>query len=401
MLSRWIQKRSSVKTALRVAVFLAAAISLAVAAKAAPGQRIAKTINREWTFNYFPAVHADGLGCEAPAFDDSAWPAVAVPHTWQTFETTGKVHPFIYDAAEKDDSYWWFGWGWYRKHFSIGTEQAGRKIFAEFDGVQKYCKVFVNGKLAGDHKGGYSGFYFDITDLVRFGEDNVLAVAVNNRQSDPFQIPPMAAGNFAIYGGIYRDVRLVIKDRLHIPFQGSARHEGGTFVTTPKVNEAAAEVRVRTWVRNDYAAPEDCELRTTIADADGKVVQTFSAKKTIQTGELAEFDQTSRPLAKPHLWSPETPYIYTVHSDVLTDGAVADHFESPLGIREFKWDFENDRLILNGKKVIIHGSNRHQEYPWLGEATPKWLHLLDMQDFKLNLNHNFMRTAHYPHDPAI
>ena len=73
-----------------------------------------KTINREWTFNYFPAEDADSRGCEAPAFDDSAWPAIAIPHTWSTYETTGKVHPFICDAAEKDDSYWWFGWGWNR-----------------------------------------------------------------------------------------------------------------------------------------------------------------------------------------------------------------------------------------------------------------------------------------------
>ena len=126
--------------------------------------RIEKTINREWTFNYFPDPAADGSGCEAADFDDSTWPAVAVPHTWQTYETTGKVHPFIYDASEKDDPYWWRGWGWYRKHFSLGKEQAGRKVFVEFDGVQKYSKVWVNGRLVGDHKGGYSGFYFDITD---------------------------------------------------------------------------------------------------------------------------------------------------------------------------------------------------------------------------------------------
>jgi beta-galactosidase len=386
---------------------LAGWVSESPAAPAAPYQppanpRVEKTINRQWTFNYFPAEKADSLGCQAPDIDDSTWPAVALPHTWSTFETTGKVHPFIYDASEKDDPYWWYGWGWYRKHFSIGKEQAGRKVFVEFDGMQKYSKVFVNGKLAGDHKGGYTAFSFDITDLVQFGEDNVLAVAVNNRQNDPFRIPPMSAGNFDVYGGIYRDARLVIKDRLYVPFQGFDKHEGGTFVTTPKVSAAAAEVRIRTWVKNDYAAAKQCELRTTIADAEGNVVQTLpAARKTLQPGALAGFDQTSGPVARPRLWSPETPYVYKVSSDVCDGGVVADHFESPLGIREFKWDYEQDRLMLNGKKVIIHGSNRHQEYPWLGDATPKWLHLLDMRDFKLNLNHNFMRTAHYPQDPCI
>ena len=98
--------------------------------------RLVKTINRDWTFNYFPDPTADAAGCQTPTFDDSNWTAVAVPHTWQTYETTGEVHPFIHDASEKDDPYWWRGWGWYRKHFSIAQGQAGRKIFVEFDAVQ-------------------------------------------------------------------------------------------------------------------------------------------------------------------------------------------------------------------------------------------------------------------------
>ncbi|HEY3381341.1 MAG TPA: DUF4982 domain-containing protein [Vicinamibacterales bacterium] len=148
-------------------------------APAAAGHRIERTITRGWTFNYFAGENGDETGCESPAFDDSTWPEVAVPHTWQTYETTGKIHPFIHDATEGDDPYWWRGWGWYRKHFSIDAGQSGRKIFVEFDGVQKYSRVFVNGRFAGDHKGGYNGFELDVTSLVRLGGDNVLAVAVN------------------------------------------------------------------------------------------------------------------------------------------------------------------------------------------------------------------------------
>jgi hypothetical protein len=402
------------------------AVAETVRYQAPATHRLGQTINRDWTFNYFPAENADHAGCQAPGFDDSTWPAIAVPHTWQTYETTGKLHPFIRDASEKEDPYWWYGWGWYRKHFSIAKDQAGRKVFVEFDGVQKYCQVWINGKLAGDHKGGYSGFEFDITDFVRLGEDNVLAVAVNNRQNDPYNIPPMSAGNWNTYGGIYRDVRLVLKDRLFVPYQGSCRHEGGTFVTTPEVSAASAKTRVRTWVQNDYPMPKECELRTVIADAEGNIVQLMSDLKTIAPGQLAEFEQTTPAIAHPHLWSPETPYLYTVSSDVydatpdasnddsrITNHAlvapkadeggsrITDHFESPLGFRQFKWDYDQNRLILNGQKVIIHGSNRHQEYPWLGDATPKWLHLADMRDFRFNLNHNFMRTAHYPNDPCI
>lgn len=403
----WMQRRDVLKwhgSGMYVLLLMLCFVTLSIRGEvyqAPVNHRLEQTIDGQWTFNYFPAENADAAGYEAPGFDDSTWPAVALPHTWQTYETTGKLHPFIADAIEKPDNYWWKGWGWYRKHFSISTEEIGRRVFVEFDGVQKYCKVFVNGKLVGDHKGGYTGFSFDITGNVRFGADNVLAVAVNNRQDDPFRIPPMSAGNFDVYGGIYRDARIVIKDALYIPFQGSDKQEGGTFVTTPNISAKSSDVRVKTWVENDNAAPGECSLRTTITDAGGNVIQVLTDKRNIPPGELVEFDQMSAPILNPHLWSPETPYLYKVFSDVYVGDKAVDHFESPLGFRWFRWDFENNRLILNGKKVIIRGTNRHQEWPWLGDATPMWLQLLDMRDIRENLNDNFMRTAHYPQDPAI
>ena len=161
------------------------------------------------------------------------------------------THPFIRSAAEKDNPYWWIGWGWYRKHFSVNNDYSGKKVFIEFEGVQKYCKVWINGKYLGDHKGGYGSFDFDLTQYIKKGGDNVIAVAVNNRQKDQFKIPPMAAGNFDVYGGIYRDVTLVLKNSLYIPMQGSAAHEGGTFITTPVVNENEGIVNIQTWVKND------------------------------------------------------------------------------------------------------------------------------------------------------
>ena len=129
-------------------------------------QRIEKIINSQWTFNYFPSETAD-MGYEAPAYNDARWMVVSIPHTWSTYETTGELHPFVRNASESDNPYWWTGWGWYRKHFSIGKEITNKKIFLEFEGVQKYCKVWINGKLLGDHKGGYTSFDFDITQYVK------------------------------------------------------------------------------------------------------------------------------------------------------------------------------------------------------------------------------------------
>ena len=363
-------------------------------------QRIEKVINSQWTFNYFPNESAD-KGYESLTTDDSKWPAVSLPHTWSTYETTGELHPFIMNASESDNPYWWTGWGWYRKHFSVSREYEGRKVFIEFEGVQKYCKVWINGKYLGDHKGGYGSFDFDITRDIKPGGDNVIAVAVNNRQKDQFRIPPMAAGNFNVYGGIYRDVKIVLKNNLYIPMQGSAAHEGGTFVTTPQVSEKEGIVRVQTWVKNDNPQKQSCSLQTSIFDAANKLVQVIKTNSEINPGQLYKFDQTFKPVKNPHLWSNEDPYMYRVYSEVISGKEIVDTYNSPLGFRWFRWDYKENFLYVNGKKILIHGGNRHQEYPWLGDAIPKWITAMDFKDIAENMNYNFMRTAHYPNDKYV
>jgi beta-galactosidase len=362
--------------------------------------RIEKIINSQWTFNYFPGAGANS-GYEVPGFDDSKWPVISIPHTWSTYETTGEVHPFIRNASETDNPYWWTGYGWYRKHFSINSQYSDRKIFIEFEGVQKYCKIWLNGKYLGDHKGGYGSFDFDITEVVKPGTDNVLAVAVSNLQKDEFRIPPMAAGNFDVYGGIYRDVTLVLKDKLYIPLQGSASHEGGTFVTTPLISEKEGIVRVQTWVKNDNLQKKSCTLITSIADSTDKIVHVIKSEAVIDPGQLYKFDQTSKTIKNPHLWSNEDPYLYKIYTQIMDGKTVADVYTSPLGFRWFSWDYKENFLYVNGKKMVIHGGNRHQEYPWLGDAIPKWITVMDFKDLAENLNYNFMRTAHYPNDKLV
>jgi len=362
--------------------------------------RIEKIINSQWTFNYFSETGAD-KGYEAPSFNDSRWQAISIPHTWSTYETTGDLHPFIRNAAETDNPYWWTGWGWYRKHFSVNREYSGRKVFIKFEGVQKYCKVWINGKYLGDHKGGYGSFDFDITENIKPGEDNVLVVAVNNRQKEEFKIPPMAAGSFDVYGGIYRDVTLVLTDKLYIPMQGSALHEGGTFVTTPQVSDNEGVVRVQTWVKNDNTDKKTCTLQTSIADASDKIVQVVKSKVVIDPGQIYMFDQSFKPIKSPHLWSNDDPYLYKVKTELFDEKTLADDCTSPLGIRWFRWDFKENILYVNGKKMMIHGGNRHQEYPWLGAAIPKWINMMDINDMSVNLNYNFIRTANYPNDKSV
>ncbi len=371
-----------------------------VAVESQKNQRIEKIINSQWTFNYFPGENAD-KGYELPAANDSKWQIISIPHTWSTYETTGEIHPFIRNASEIDEPYWWNGWGWYRKHFSVNSDISDREVFVEFEGVQKYCKVWINGKYLGDHKGGYGSFDFDITRYINPGGDNVIAVAVNNRQNDQYKIPPMAAGSFNVYGGIYRDVRLVLKSKLYIPMQGSASHEGGTFITTPLVTENEGVARVQTWVKNDNVEKKSCTLLTTIYDSSGKTVQTVKTKAEINPGEIFRFDQTFKLVKNPHLWSNEDPYLYKVYSEVIEGKDVADTFTSSLGFRWFRWDYKENYLYVNGNKMPIQGGNRHQEYPWLGDAIPKWMTIMDYTDMAENMNYNFMRTANYPNDKYV
>lgn len=302
-------------------------------------KRIEKIINSQWTFNYFPAETAD-KGYEAPGFNDSRWPAISLPHSWNTYETTGEFFPFIKNTSESDDNtYWWIGWGWYRKHFSINTRYSGRKVFVEFERVQKYCKVWINGKYLGDHKGGSASFDFDITQYLKPGEDNVLAVAVNNDQKIENQNPSMQVDNFSLSGGICRNVTLVIKDKLYIPMQGSASHEGGTFITTPNVSEKEGIVRIQTWVKNDNLQKKNCTLQTSILDATNKIIQAIKSEAVVNPGQLYKFDQIFKPIKKPHLWSDKAPYLYKVNSEIIDAKEVVDSYEKPL---YFKFSVSGD-----------------------------------------------------------
>ncbi|MDZ7724118.1 MAG: beta galactosidase jelly roll domain-containing protein [candidate division KSB1 bacterium] len=262
--------------------------------------RIVQKINNNWTFNYFPDETLD----EHPAsvdYNDSSWPAVAIPHSWHNYETTKQLHPFILNASEKNTSffgdesgignpaYWWHGWGWYRKSFEIKNLVKDKRIFLEFEGVIKYCKVYLNGKYLGDHKGGFNSFYFDISDPIQQEGKNVLAVAVRNKLNDEFRIPPMHSGNQTHSGGIYRNVRIVVKNPVYIPFQGSYKHEGGTFVTTPVVNQDSAVVDVKTWIKNDTKRKRKVLLKTTIEDATGKEICTAHLDKIVNPGEIEPF----------------------------------------------------------------------------------------------------------------
>jgi hypothetical protein len=328
-----------------------------------------QTFNRAWTF-----VQGDPSGAEHPDYKDAAWEPVGLPHSFS-------IPYFLSDQ-------FYVGYGWYRKHFDIEEGLAGKRFYLEFDGVFQVAEVFVNGQRIGEHRGGYTGFTFDVTDAVKIG-DNVVAVRVNNLWDA--QLAPRA-GEHVFSGGIYRNVRLVVTDPLHVAWYG-------TFVTTPQVSRESATVNVKTEVTNSAAIKKSATLVTRILDSEGKLVMEMTSTRHIPAGATETFDQTSDTIAEPMLWSPEDPYLYSVHSIVLDDGNPVDDYLSPLGIRWFEWTADRG-FFLNGEHYYFRGVNAHQDHAGWGDAVADSGFYRDVRMIK-EAGFNFVRGSHYPHAPAF
>jgi plastocyanin len=325
--------------------------------------------NREWKFQL-----GDHPGAEAVAFDDAKWDDIGLPHSFS----------MPYFASPK----FYTGYGWYRKHFGAPANWSGKRLFLEFDGAFQDAEIFVNGQRLAEHKGGYTGFSLDITGAVKTG-DNMVTVRLNNNWDA--QLAPRA-GEHVFSGGIYRDVRLVVTEPLHVTWYG-------TFVTTPQVSAEAGTVNVKTEIRNDSAVEKNCALQTDILDSDGKTVATISSTQTVAAGMTVTFDQTTAPVAKPKLWHPDHPFRYTAVSKVLDGGKIADNFETPFGFRWFKWTADQG-FFLNGEHLYFKGADVHQDHAGWGDAVADSGFHRDVNLVK-EAGFQFIRGSHYPHAPAF
>ncbi|MDQ3674201.1 MAG: hypothetical protein M3365_07485, partial [Gemmatimonadota bacterium] len=337
-------------------------------------------INDGWRYR------ADGQNLlERPLAVDSAWERVSVPHTWN-----------VTDPFDDSPSYR-RGIGWYRRNLSLDESFRGKRLYLFFEGVNQVARVYVNGAFAGEHKGGYTAFTIDITKHARVGTpaaDNLIAVEVNNAH-DPF-IPPLSVG-FALYGGIYRDVWLVATDAIHFDMMdhGSA----GVFVTTPTVDRERGTLSVRASVANDGLVARDIRVVSTLLDARGATVSTATESVRVGGGETAVAKENFPPISRPRLWSPDEPYLYTLRTELYERDSLRDVVTSPVGFRWFSFDPQRG-FILNGQKLQLKGTNRHQDAQGLGSALGNELHLRDLQLIK-EMGANFLRLAHYPQDPAV
>ena len=308
-----------------------------------------------------------------PEYDDSWWNSINLPHTWNA-----------YDVTDAEPGYW-RGIGWYRKHFRVDSQYVGKRMVLEFEGVNQAAKIWLNGIYLGSHKGGYTGFSFEISP--RFNADNVLTVEVNNLYDAT--VPPTVKTDFAFYGGIYRSVSLLITNTAFV---------SDMYWTTPKVSAAQAETNFHSRVTNQNNRALQLTLTQQILDPKGILVDSVSTPITIGAGQTKEFTQSGGVLKDPQLWSPDAPNVYSIRTLLQEGPHVLDVCENPLGFRWYHFDPQRG-FFLNGKRLQIHGTNMHQSYPGMGNAVPKSRLVKDME-MAHDMGVNFWRTSHYPHNIA-
>lgn len=355
---------------MKLLALIGLAMSLAASGTAA---RVRFTIDDGWRYAPGPLP-----GAEARGLDDSAWQIVNLPHTWNATDAFDKEKPYRR------------GIGWYRKSLTIGAGLRGKRLFLYFEGANQVADVYVNGRHAGQHIGGYTAFVFEVTDLVQYEEANVVAVRVDN--SFNADIPPLDA-DFTFYGGIYRNVWLLATDAIHVAVTDYA--SPGVFASA---NEQGA-VNVAGSVVNQSDRGAELRVVNDVIDEKGVVVATATSIVTVNAGATAAFHQTTPAVARAHRWSPSTPYLYRVRTEVYDGTKLVDEVENPLGFRRFHVDAQNG-LTLNGQHLKLVGTNRHQDYAGLGNALSDDLQRRDIRLIK-QTGFNFLRLAHYPQAPAV
>jgi len=334
--------------------------------------RVVEDFDFDWRFSLgdFPTA-------VMPAFDDSGWRRVNVPHDWSI------AGPFSADFAS-GNGYAPGGIGWYRKHFLLDSTLKGRRVTIEFDGVYDYSEVWINGMFVGARPYGYSSFAYDLTSYLKFGPNqNVIAVRVDHSR--------YADSRWYTGSGIYRHVRLVVTSPLHIG-------HWGTCVTTPVVKTDKAVVRIETSVENNSDRANHFSLQSDIIAPNGQTVASSTATKVCGRGTNQSTVQTFE-VRNPQLWSLDSPILYKLRSRVLADKAVVDETTTDFGIRTAKFDPDKG-FLLNGRPVKLKGVCIHHDAGCLGAAVPdkvleRRLHLLK------DLGVNAIRTSHNPPAPEL
>lgn len=333
-------------------------------------------------FTYFAKARYGADGAAAINFDHRAWRKVDLPHDWaveMSFDAKAS-HSHGYKAVGPgfpDVSV-----GWYRKSFSIEQADLGKQLFLDFDGVSRDAQVWVNGHYLGKEPSGYQSFSYNITDILNYGGNNVVAVRAD---------VTMEEGWYYEGAGIYRHVWLRKTPDLHIPKYGS-------FVYCA-VNNKKASVTIEAEIENKGNLERKFTIKNQILDAEGKVIVSKTEKErsihSMNKTEVTSYLVVETPI----LWSLERPYRYTMLTQILDGDKVIDTYKTPFGIRTIKFD-ANKGFFLNGKHVKLKGTNNHQDHAGVGAAMPDELIRWRLQQLK-DFGSNAIRSSHNPPTPKL
>ena len=354
-----------------VAAVLTAGCLLATAADAQViRQKVA--LNDGWGYleNDVATVQA------ADAVPAARWERVTLPHTWNAFDPTDVVPGYRREGS------------WYRRTLDVTRYPADARFILAFEGANTRAEVFVNGRRAGGHIGGYIGFDVDITPFVQRDAPNEIRVRVDN--SDDPDLIPSHRSDFVIYGGLTRDVWLRV-----VPSVSVGRVE----VKTPEVSRQQARAAVTVELANPARARGDFALEATLVDPRGRAVSRTRTAVAL-SGDSAQAVALAMPAVRsPMLWSPASPSLYRVAVTLTRAGAPVDRVEDRIGFRWFRFE-PGGPFYLNGERLLLRGTHRHEEHAGLGAAVSNAQHRRDLQLIK-EMGANFVRLAHYPQDPEV
>ncbi|WP_019720198.1 glycoside hydrolase family 2 protein [Heyndrickxia coagulans] len=335
--------------------------------------RTITNINDGWKF-----IRQDEEQARNIFYDDGNWENVNIPHTWNAID--GACGQEYYKGA-----------CWYRKEFTVDSSLKGNKVYLEFNGSNSITDVYVNGQYMGQHRGGYSTFRFDVTEAIEYGKNNILSVKVDNTIVD--DVYPLVA-DFTFYGGIYRDVNLIVVHPVHFDLLDYGSK--GIYIIQDEVSKEQASLTIKTKVVNTSIEDMKVRLWAEILDANGYSVSYTAKEVTIPQGETITVEAPIV-IDHPNLWhGRENPYIYEAKVLITSFNDTIDEVTIPFGVRFFKIDPENG-FFLNGEHLPLKGVSRHQDRKDKGWAISKQDEIEDMELIK-EIGANSIRLAHYQHD---
>jgi beta-galactosidase len=327
--------------------------------------RLTLDFTEDWLFTL--ADSADNYS--APVLDVSKWRNLNLPHDWSIEGDFSEKDPATPGGGALPG-----GIGWYRKTFTADKTWQSKQVYIDFDGIYWNSEVWINGVSLGIRPSGYISFRYDLTPYILIDKENVIAVKVDNSHQP----------NSRWYSGsgIYRNVRLVVANPIHIDLWG-------TYITTPQITEQGAIVHIQTAIKNHTKETPVFQIRQSLYDAQGKAVASVSSNETEQ--DLS--------VKNPQRWSIDTPYLYRLTTEVLIDGKVVDEQTSKVGIRSFEFNPEKG-FILNGKPMKINGVCNHHDLGCLGAAVNYRAIQRQLEILKA-MGCNGIRCSHNPPSPEL